>query len=1079
MFNYFNQSIARKFFLAMIVIFILAFLGIMALLVANHYVRGNIISERIELTEKQRNIEDIENHFTKMLFHARGYYALKFQSEYDQVSSEKEQLLSALQAFQQQKLSSKEFLFLNEINEFINYFEEEVFPTASRFVETDNYEGLRTYSASGATDSVNSILYYTRSFSDSNNQHLAYLNDQLVRLYNLFNLLFVAYIFVMMVLLALAIKKVTKEIGKPLIELTQASKQLAKGRDVKLDQLKRSDELGTLSRSFEQMVKSIQGKEEELTAQNEELKMQQEALEFQQEQLEKSLLELNNLNKAVNKSAIVVITDKLGKITYANERFCEITKLLQDDILGQDHRMISSGYHTQEFFGHLWNTIMKGSVWSGEIKNKAKDRSFYWVDTTIVPYLDDEGEPYQFISISFDITKIKLVEEQLVYSLEETQQTKDTLYKHNQLNHALSITLDKNELLTNIIKHISLIYEFDKSLITLVHSTDVVASIGISDNEVARFLENLHESMLVRTKQTEDIHIVTRLAKDNERGIASEEVECYDLYAPIFSSDGELISFIIATRIGRSFSADEVHEIKGILKRISLSLEKIYLYEETENRRQLNQDIIDNVNEGIAFVDSKGSIIQCNKKIYELFHVSDKEDLSNSLFEQWTDRLLTNVVGGEGLKRFFERAIFEEQAEDVTYRYELNKPIKRIVDVYATQIYRHSRHLGALIVYRDITSEYEVDQMKSELVSTVSHELRTPLSSVLGFTELMLTKELKPERKKKYLQTIHKEASRLTNLINDFLDLQRMESGKQTYEMKHVNIVSIAENVLKTFKATKPTHQYQLECEKSSISVLGDEEKIIQLFTNLISNGVKFSPDGGLIKVGLVKEADKVSVSISDQGLGIPEEEVSKLFQKFYRIDNTDRRKIGGTGLGLAICKQIVLAHNGEIGVTSQLGKGSTFMFTLPLNEMVTRNEQNDSKNKTGVATLVIIEDDYSLSMLLSDELQGHGFLVKQFEEGKKAIESIKEVPPELIIIDIMLKEGMDGWEIINELKKSDDTKNIPIIISSALDEKEKSNSIGIDHYLTKPYPPRQLTEVVLELLTKGGSKGEILIPIE
>ena len=181
--------------------------------------------------------------------------------------------------------------------------------------------------------------------------------------------------------------------------------------------------------------------------------------------------------------------------------------------------------------------------------------------------------------------------------------------------------------------------------------------------------------------------------------------------------------------------------------------------------------------------------------------------------------------------------------------YHITAPVKRVIQVYFEELYRGNKKFGTLFVHRDITKAHEVDQMKSEFVSTVSHELRTPLASVLGFTELMLNKKLKPERQQKYLHTIYQEAKRLTALINDFLDVQRMESGKQTYEKKYEDIVPIIDQVVDTYRVNHPHHTFIIKKKTDNTSVLGDDDKLTQVFNNLLSNAVKYSPDGGEIKV--------------------------------------------------------------------------------------------------------------------------------------------------------------------------------------------------------------------------------------
>ena len=278
-------------------------------------------------------------------------------------------------------------------------------------------------------------------------------------------------------------------------------------------------------------------------------------------------------------------------------------------------------------------------------------------------------------------------------------------------------------------------------------------------------------------------------------------------------------------------------------------------------------------------------------------------------------------------------------------------------------------------------------------------ELRTPLASVLGFTELLLTKELKPERKTKYLQTIYNEATRLTALINDFLDIQRMESGKQTYEKKFIDITSILQNVIELQEVNTSMHSIDLSVELEDTIILGDRIKIEQVFTNLLSNAIKYSPNGGSILIRIYGSIDMVSIDIKDEGLGIPEDAIPNLFQQFYRVDNSDRRRIGGTCLGLAIVQEIVKAHGGVISVSSEYGKGSTFTTNFPRVLMKVNKQNEDEAASMLKYTIMVVEDDLNLAELLNHELQDCGFHVSYHNSGKKALEQMKTAPPDAIVL--------------------------------------------------------------------------------
>ena len=223
------------------------------------------------------------------------------------------------------------------------------------------------------------------------------------------------------------------------------------------------------------------------------------------------------------------------------------------------------------------------------------------------------------------------------------------------------------------------------------------------------------------------------------------------------------------------------------------------------------------------------------------------------------------------------------------------------------------------------------------------------------------------------------------------------------------------------------------------------------------------------------EKEDRISIEIRDEGLGIPEEAIGKLFTKFYRIDNSDRRKIGGTGLGLTIVKEIIEAHGGSVTVSSELGKGSTFTVTLPVITLDTFKEEEQGNGHN----ILVIEDDMSLASLLATELSESGFQVDHTTNGSSAIERLKRTKPDAIVLDIMLGGKLNGWDVLEEIKKEESLTGIPIIISSALDEKEKGLTLGASDYLMKPYHPSKLSKTILHLLLKKGTKGDILVPTE
>ncbi|NOT58290.1 MAG: response regulator [Deltaproteobacteria bacterium] len=242
----------------------------------------------------------------------------------------------------------------------------------------------------------------------------------------------------------------------------------------------------------------------------------------------------------------------------------------------------------------------------------------------------------------------------------------------------------------------------------------------------------------------------------------------------------------------------------------------------------------------------------------------------------------------------------------------------------------HGRLISVLSLVQDVTERKALERLKDELVSTVSHELRTPLASLRGFAELMLTRHFSLAQQREFLTIILNESKRLADLINDFLDLQRIEAGRQEYHFKPLDLLSVVRETIAIFQANSNGIAIRLLKEPTLPPVHADADRLRQVLLNLLSNAVKFSPHGGEITIGTRQEGADVVVWIRDQGIGIAPDTLPKLFTKFFRANTKEIREISGTGLGLALVKRIITAHGGQIWVESALGKGSTFFFTLP-----------------------------------------------------------------------------------------------------------------------------------------------------
>jgi signal transduction histidine kinase len=666
--------------------------------------------------------------------------------------------------------------------------------------------------------------------------------------------------------------------------------------------------------------------------------------------------------------------------------------------------------------------------------------------------------------------ELQAQQEQLQSALAHMEENERYLEKQNRLIQSLANTLDKDKLLSSLVQNTAELTGSDKGLIMLLGPGRDYAAFGLSDQAAQQFVGNFDQTLLVRIKETKEPYILVRDSTVSERGYHIDKMSASDMYIPIVGENNEVAACMVLTKIGRRFTKTEETEAAALARQISLALAKLEIYEEAESRRKLNFDMLNTIQEGIQLMDLEGSTLHVNTKWLEILDINNSiKGTIGMTLAQFLHILKERVVEPEALIRFISKFYSGETIESYSMNYELTAPSRRNIQFYCEPLYQNGNLFGYLLVHRDITKEYEVDRMKSEFVSTVSHELRTPLASVLGFAELLLHRELKPERQRNYVSTIYQEARRLTTLINDFLDLQRMESGKQTYDMKPMSLSPLIEEAIELQKVNSTTHEITWQYDTEDTMIYGDRDKMQQVFTNLLSNAVKYSPDGGKISITSRLDRTRIFVEIEDEGLGIPENAIAKLFTKFYRVDNSDRRKIGGTGLGLAIVKEIVIRHKGDISVASELGKGSKFTIVLPRYHAEDHHEAVEAVEVGAEFTLdvMLVENDRSLSVMLRDELQANGFRVHLFTDGKSALANISTLKPDLLVLDLILEPGISGWNIIESMKADEALRHIPIIISSAFEEQDKAAALGVETFLVKPYLPGKLMSTIRVIMNK------------
>ena len=357
----------------------------------------------------------------------------------------------------------------------------------------------------------------------------------------------------------------------------------------------------------------------------------------------------------------------------------------------------------------------------------------------------------------------------------------------------------------------------------------------------------------------------------------------------------------------------------------------------------------------------------------------------------------------------------------------------------------------------ELRSIMAVNHAKDEMVSLVSHELRTPLASLLGFTELLYSRDFNAEQRKQYLGVMLREGRRLTDLINDVLHIQRLEAGHQTVDLAPADLQALIQRAA-TAAGADVLRPINVRRTSGLPLVLIDTDAILQVLSNFISNARKYSPDGGAIEVTTQLVDGMVQISIRDHGLGIPADALPKLFGTFYRVDTGDRRLIKGTGLGLSINRRIIEAHGGQVEVSSDgPGKGSTFEFTLPA---VHKSPE--------AADVLIVEDDSGFARLLQEQFVARGMTTIRAADAETAERLLQAgMKPRAVIADLVLP-GVQGEEFVARLG-SDPANAVPVLVltvkSLAPSEVSALEKAGVTAVLPKE---AGATQAAVSLITEA-----------
>ncbi|MCY7401261.1 MAG: response regulator [Nocardioides sp.] len=397
------------------------------------------------------------------------------------------------------------------------------------------------------------------------------------------------------------------------------------------------------------------------------------------------------------------------------------------------------------------------------------------------------------------------------------------------------------------------------------------------------------------------------------------------------------------------------------------------------------------------------------------------------------------------------------------------------VEITAAPLLDDAGVLGAVVVFRDVTQRREVDRMKNEFLSVVSHELRTPLTSIRASLELIEDGRLGalPARVGSMITVALESTVRLTRLINDLLDIERIESGARPMQIATLDARRLLEAAAEQIEGMARSMQVRVEVGEVEGRVLADEDQIIQTLLNLLGNATKFSDPGTVVVLEARPDGDLVRFLVRDHGRGIPDDKLEAVFERFGQVDSSDTRQKGGTGLGLAISRGIVQRHGGEIWAESELGVGTTVSFTLPAARVVPLPGNQTDPRRT---TVLVCDDDPHVVESFSAVLDAQGYRVVGVTDGAGVAELLLTEQPAVVLLDLLMP-GTTGAQVLQALRADEATNTIPVVVVSGLGpEADPHVADATEGWLVKPVSEERLVHTVAAALAGRAGAGTVLL---
>lgn len=765
--------------------------------------------------------------------------------------------------------------------------------------------------------------------------------------------------------------------------------------------------------------------------------------------------EARRLSQVIEQSPeSIVITDRDTAIVYVNQAFTKISGYASEEAIGRRAAFLGSGKMTKADKGVMWQTLLQGMAWRGEFVNSRKDGSHYLEEVIISPLYASSGEVTHYVAIKRDISA--------------------------QRQQELEIERDRKRLINVLSGTEAGPWEWDIVSNHLTIDRVSTEMIGCSledfgDDHLQAWLSRVHPDDMVVLEKSLTEHIVG----GSER---------YEIEYRIKHEDGHWVW--IQAR-GKVLDWNAEHEPKTMYGvHVDITAQKL-----AEQQRSYLEGVlhsaIEAIGEGFSVYDADDRLTWCNEQYRLLYPISAPALVAGTTFEEVVrygvahGQYPESQADPEAWIR--ERLMVHRQSES---NFVQRLPNGRWLDV------RERRTAdGCTVGFRvDITQLMQAKQKaeaanraKSEFLATMSHEIRTPLNSILGMAQVISGPEVTDYRCRDYGRVILDSGRTLLAILNDVLDLAKVEAGRVELNLKPWYPEQFVDEVLALFKSSAQSKGLSISTEwrgPGGQCYLTDGHRLQQMMSNLLSNAIKFTDVGSVDirsrEVSRCGESAMLEFSVRDTGIGIPVEKQGELFQPFTQADSSTARRFGGTGLGLSIVRSLAELMGGEAGLESEAGKGCLVWFRIPA-KIVPMSNSGVGAGPTSLelmpsysGTVLVAEDNALERKVIGTLLNRLGLRVSFTRDGRDAVlAACADQRPDMILMDCIMPE-LDGYVAVQEIREHEKRfglPRLPIVAMSASvfpEDRERCRQSGMDHFLPKPFAVSDLNRILDEILMPG-----------